>query len=161
MSQIAFNLTDAESYKAYFAAVAASNKLVDNYLHGQIEVAQEEASVWQGTYLWAWPAERANGSGQNDNYFFTREGTIWIGGPCASELHADQDTFYFNMEKIAKQVVSKLIRDFTQAGIVTNFLSYKLQRADMKLSATDMIGCELTFTFADPDDLEYNENDWQ
>lgn len=159
---IPFNLSDAASYKAYFLAIATSNKLLgaNQYLYGDIEIGQTDAADWHGKKLWAWPAQRARGAGQNDNYFLTRDGTIWIGGPCVSEKFSDEDDFYFACEAIMKQILSKLIKDFTDAGMSTNFRGYTLQRSDMQISATKFIGCELLFSFDDPDDFEFDENDW-
>lgn len=162
---IEFDLSDAKSYKEYFRSIAAKNKLLaaesaSPFLYGDIEIGQSEAAIWKGRKLWAWPANQARGSGQNDNYFLSREGTIWIGGPCNSEKFEDEDEYYFATERIMKQVLSRIIMDFSESRLAPGFLTSAIQRSDMNISATKFIGCELTFTFADPDGFEYNEDEW-
>lgn len=159
---IVFNLSDAAKYKTYFQALATQNKLLGatKYLYGDLEIGQSDAADWVGKKLWAWPATRARGSSEHDNNYFTREGTIWIGGPCTSELFAEEDTFYFECESLMKQIVSRILRDLTESVLSTRLSTYTMQRSDMTIGATKFIGCELLFSFDDPDDLEYDENDW-
>lgn len=158
---IEFDLSDAESYKLYWETIATKNKLLgaDKYLYGDMEIGQHEAARWKGRKLWAWPATRLRGSLPPDNYFFNREGTVWIGGPSPAKFE-EQDTYYFECEKLAKQVLSKVLADYTDAKLAINFITVVLDRSDMIIGATKFIGCEIMFTFSDPNDLEYDENDW-
>lgn len=157
-----FNLSDHTSYKAYFLAIATSNKQLgaNQFLFGDVQVGQSEAADWKGKKLWAWPSVRAPFGGEYDNLFLRREGSIWLGGPCDSEKFADEDAWYQACENVMKQVVSKIIYDRQQDVISTNFNSYTLQRSDMTLSGTNFIGCELLFNWDDPTDLDYDANDW-
>jgi hypothetical protein len=159
---IQFDLTDAKKYKAYFKLVTEKNKLLglNKFMYGEIEIGQQEAASWKGRRLWAWPATRSRGSSQTDNYYLNREGTIWIGGASPSEKNDDKDEWYFECERIAKQILSRMFSDFAEAKLATSFSSYTLTRQDMTIGATTFIGCELVFTFADPDGLEYNADDW-
>jgi len=158
---ILFDLSDAASYEAYFLAIANKRVGENQYLYGDIEIGIEDSADWKGKKLWAWPTVRARGAGENDNYYLTREGTIWLGGPCTSEKHADEHTWYFDCEAEMKKILSKLIFDFTESKLSTRVSGYTLQRSDMTIGSTKFIGCELIFTFDDPDNLEYDETDWE
>lgn len=159
---IVFDLTDYLSYKAYWQQIASTNKLIGNanYLFGEVEVGQNEASEWKGKKLWAWPSVRGRGSDPGDNLSLTREGSIWVGGPCDSDKFADEDTYYAACEAIMKQILSKLNKDQADQLLATQFNAYVMQRSDMDLSGTKFIGCELTFTYSDYDGFEYDPNDW-
>jgi hypothetical protein len=157
-----FTLTDIENYKTYFEALADSSVHLDGFLFGDVKVGQNDAHSWQGLKLWAWPADRSRLNDLRfDNYYLGREATIWIGGPCSSEKWEDEDTFYKNVENIMKKVVSKLIYDKQNADLAIDFNGGQINRADMKLSSTNLIGCEYIFTILDPDGFEYNEADWE
>lgn len=155
------DLTDFESYKAYFQQVCTENKLLgaNQFLFGDVEVGQSDAASWKGKKLWAWPSQRGRMSDQ-DNYLLTREASVWVGGPSGSERFDDEDAFYAASEKLMKQILSKLIKDIEEAIISTPFTSYTLQRADMDLGGTRMIGCELLLTWHDPEGFEYKEDEW-
>lgn len=157
-----FDLTDCASYKAYFAKLAKESKLLgeSQYLFGDVEVGQSEASEWKGKKLWAWPSERARMQDQlSDNLYLTREGSIWIGGG-APEKFADRDTYYQECEAIVKKLLSKINFDRSESLLSTNFSSYTMQRADMMLGGSPFIGCELILNWDDPDGFEYDEDDW-
>jgi hypothetical protein len=156
-----FQLSDFKKYKEYFEKVATESKHVDGFLFGDVDIGQEEAGSWQGKKLWAWPADRSKLQDQHsDNFFLGREGSIWVGGPCNSELHSDQDEFYNQCEVIMKKVISRLIKDKIECSIDIN-LTGSVKRADTKLSSTAFIGCEYTFTITDPDGFAYSEDDWE
>lgn len=154
-------LTDFASYKEYWRTLCEENKQLGpgQYLFGDVDVAQSDAAEWKGKKLWAWPSTRGRMQG-SDNHILDREGTIWIGGVSASEKFDDEDAYYAACEKLMKQILSRLIYDLENAFVATVFTSYQVQRADMKFSGTDFIGCELIFTFQDPDDFEYLPEEW-
>jgi hypothetical protein len=154
-------LTDFASYKEYFRLICEGNKQLGpgQYLFGDVEIAQSDAAQWQGKKLWAWPSQRGRMQGM-DNYILDREGTIWVGGAPASEKSDDVDAYYVECEKLMKQIISKMIRDLEEAEIAVVFTTFTVQRADMELSGTDFIGCEMIFTFQDPDDFEYLPDEW-
>jgi hypothetical protein len=153
-------LNDYQAYKQYFSSIAASSKYIDGFLHGDVNLGQREAADWQGLKLWAWPADRSRSSDIPDNFILGREGSIWIGGPCASELHSDQEAFYQTCEVVMKKVVGKLIRDRVD-GVIAVSLDGHLERADIDISATKFIGCEFKFTITDPDGFEFDQSDWE
>jgi hypothetical protein len=154
-------LSDFEKYKAYFQDLATKNKSVAGFLFGDIEIAQEEAGSWEGLKLWAWPATRGRiGDAGSDNFIFGREGSIMICGPCASELHAEEDSFYQLCESIMKQVVSKMIHDRRNNLISVTFHGNTFDRVETFAGSTKLIGCEYVFTIDDPDGFQFNENDW-
>jgi hypothetical protein len=159
---IDFDLTDFLAYKAYWQKIAKEHKLIGeaNYIHGELEVGQSEASDWKGKKLWAWPAARGRGNDPGDNLSLTREGSIWVGGVSDSEKYADEDTFYASCELIMKQILSKINKDQADQLLATQFNSHVVQRSDMDLSGTRFIGCELVFTYMDFDGFEYNEDHW-
>ncbi len=161
MTAIQFDLTDPDSYQEYFLDICTRNKKLgeNQFLFGDIEVGQNEASVWKGKKMWVWPTMRGKLT-DFDNYFLKRDGSVWIGGAPKSKKFSDEQDCYNESEAIAKQVLSKMIKDKTQDKITTDFTSYILQRSDMMLGATKFIGCEIVFTWNDPGGLEYSDDDW-
>lgn len=162
---IQFDLSDLATYKQYFKTIAESNNLLlqegtDQYLYGDIEIGINEAASWKGKKLWAMPAHRARGAGENDNYYFRREGTIWVGGP-APDKFEEQDTYYEACQTIIKQIISKMIADFTNSKLSFHLNTSTIERTLLTLSATHIVGCEFTFFFDDPDDIEFNQEQWQ
>lgn len=156
-----FDLSDFAKYKTYFAKVAEESKHVSGFIFGDQEVGQKETDSWKGLKLWAWPPDRSRMNDLlSDNFTLNRDASIWIGGPCASELHADEDTFYQNCEAVMKKVVSRMIKDKHEGILSVIFAGNTLQRADMRIGATKFIGCEYIFVITDPDGFEYNEDDW-
>jgi hypothetical protein len=158
-----FDLSDFENYKAYFQQLATEHLDIgaNNFLFGDVEVGQNEAREWQGKKLWAWPSQRGRMSDSNaDNYLLNREGSVWLGGPAQAETFADTDTYYNDCEKLAKQIVARIIKDKQDAKLSTSFSSITIQRADMKLGATDFVGCEILITWVDPTGFEYDETKW-
>lgn len=157
-----FTLSDIANYKAYFAQLASQSVHIDGYIFGDVEVGQKEADSWTGLKLWAWPADRSRlNDTLSDNYILGREATIWIGGPCASDKYADEDTFYAEVEAIMKKVIGRLTVDQYQGNLGIQFNGNQINRADMSFSSTKLIGCEYIFTILDPDGFEYNEADWE
>jgi hypothetical protein len=128
-------------------------------LFGDIEIPQSEAQSWSGKKLWAWPSTRGRLEAF-DNYNLVREGTIWIGGPASSELHDSEDEFYSECERLIKQVVSRMIKDFEDAESAVLFSASTIQRADLDLSGTKFIGCEFIFNFHDPEGFDFHVDDW-
>jgi hypothetical protein len=156
-----FNLSNFENYKTYFETVATESVHIAGFMFGDTEIGQKEAASWEGLKLWAWPANKGRITDQlSDNYILGREASLWIGGPCSSELHADEDAYYNNCEVIAKKVISRMIKDKYEGLLSISFSGVQIQRADMYPSSTKMIGCEIIFTIHDPDGFEYNEDDW-
>ena len=157
-----FDLTDYASYKAYFLKLATENKLLGatQFLFGDVEVGQSEASEWKNKKLWAWPAESGRMEGEiSDNFHLNREGSLWLGGP-APDKFADRDTYYNECEVIMKQLITRIIDDRQNDLLATEFINSQLKRQDMMLSATPYIGCEFTFTFRDFSGFIYDEDEW-
>jgi hypothetical protein len=156
-----FTLSDFAKYKAYFEQVAQESVHLAGFLFGDTEIGQQEAADWEGLKLWAWPADRSRLTDNfSDNYILGREATIWIGGPCNSEVHADEDAFYQNCETVMKKVISRLVKDKYDGLLSISFSGNQLNRTTMRLGSTKFIGCEYIFTIHDPDGFEYNDADW-
>ena len=159
---MALDLTDFESYKAYFTLLATENKKLgaDKFLFGDVEVGQAQASEWVEKKLWCWPAERSRMEGaESDNFHLNREGSLWVGGP-QPELFADRDAYYNECEVIMKQIVSRMMFDRANDLIAIDIINSQINRQDMIPAATPFIGCEFTFTFRDFSGFEYDEDHW-
>lgn len=156
-----FQLSDFETYRDYFQDLATRSKDLNGaFIHGDIELVQEEVGSWEGIKLWAWPAVKGRLRDANsDNYLLNREGMIWIGGP-APEGHAQQDAYYYNCELIMKKIVAKMMQDKRDALIEVEFDNNAFDRAETYAGSTLLTGCQYTFTIIDPNGFEYNQDDW-
>jgi hypothetical protein len=156
-----FELNNFESFKSYFNTIAQQANFIDGFLFGDTEGGQEEAQSWTGLKLWVLPPVKSKLQDLGtDNHILGREGILWIGGPCSSEAHSDEDHYYHLCESAMKKVVSRLIQDTRESKISITVNGSMFQRADMNLSSTKFIGCEFIFTINDAEGFQFNQSDW-
>lgn len=156
-----FDLTDIDSFKAYFSGIADNLIALEGFIFGDDQVALNSAKSWKGIRLWLDPNPSASVQDNlSDNFLQQRQGALWIGGPVIGNSFESRDNLYKQSEAIVKDVISKMLKDKSEFVLLTGFSSYKFGRADYELGSSKMVGCRLEFTYTDPSGFAYDESKW-
>lgn len=162
-------LTDEQSYKDYFQALATSHVDITGFKFGdeeELNVAAKtgfpppSGGIEGGLTLWAdrhRPVELRDD--RSDNYLGERTATLMVMG-VDPEVYEDQHALYLECESIVTDFISKLLKDYNEGLISTLFSRYKWGEGEIELSSTAYRGCRLDITWQSPVDLTYNEAKW-
>lgn len=162
-------LTNLASYRAYFAAIAASHVDIDGYKWGDKDVIKNDnRSDMPARMLWATPYDSAKyGDKSSDNVVKTKVARVAYLILSASELFADEDEAFDKCEAVMEQVLAKLYKDKTGYDvsgewnmIATNINAWTGGPVEMKIGSTEYIGWEIEIPFMDNTNLEYDPLKW-
>jgi hypothetical protein len=162
-------LTNLASYKAYFAAIAASHVDIDGFKWGDKDVIRNDnRSDMPERVLWATPYDRARyGDKLSDNVHKTKVARVAYLVVPNSELFADEDSAFDFCEATIEQILAKIQQDkrgSDVAGvwemIITDMNSWSTGPVEMKIGSTRYVGWEMQINFMDPTNLLYNALKW-
>jgi hypothetical protein len=162
-------LTNLASYKAYFAAIAASHVDIDGFKWGDKDVIRNDnRSDITESFLWAMPYDRARyGDKVSDNVHKYKVARVAFMIVPASELFSDEEAAFDFCEATIEQILAKILKDkrgADNAGVwdmlITDINSWTTGPVEKKIGSTKYIGWEFQLTFQDPTNLSYNQAKW-
>lgn len=155
------NLTNEDSYKSYFEAIATQHISITQFKFGDEDVIRTAAKTGlQEKTLWAdrhQPTEIRDE--RFDNYLGERQATIMVMSP-DKEKYADQQVIFNTCEVIITDIISRILKDFNAGLLSTQFNRYKYGEGEIELGSTRYRGCRLDLFWEAPVDLGYNEDKW-
>lgn len=162
-------LTNLASYKAYFAAIAASHVDIDGFKWGDKDVIKNDnRSDMQPRILWASPYDKVRyGDKLSDNVHKIKTARVAYLIVPDSEKFSDQELAFEFCEAVIEQILAKINKD--KRGVeaadswdllITDLNSWTSGPVEMKVGSTNYIGWELQMNFQDPTNLTYNELKW-
>jgi hypothetical protein len=158
---MAFDLTNVDSYKAYFTAIANKHKQIESFSYGDQDVVNSEIRSWKGRKLWLWPYDSITvEENSNDNYLDKVPGSFFIGGAAGSTKFAVENDYIRDCEQIVKDIRNKMLQDMANQIILTRLNGWSRQPVELVAGATKLIGYELKFFFHDSTGFEYDETKW-
>ncbi len=156
------NLTNEDSYKSYFEAIATQHVSLTQFKFGDEDVIRTAAKTGlQEKTLWAdrhQPTEIRDE--RFDNFLGERQATIMVMSP-DKEKHADQQALYNTCEAIVTDIISRILKDFNDGLLSTQFSRYKYGEGEIELGSTRYRGCRLDLFWEAPVELEYAELNWE
>lgn len=163
-------LTNLETYRNYFAALAASHVAVDGFKWGDKDVLRNDnRSDMPARVLWATPYERAQYTDRgSDNVVKTKVARVAYFVVPDSNVFADEDLAFDACEALVEQILARLLKD--KAGeddgeggwtmIATDINTWSTGPVEMTVGSTRYIGYELQISFMDNVNLEYDVTKW-
>ena len=145
----------------YFNAIATSHVDITGFKFGDKDVvASSSRSNLTTCELWLQEYEPVNVlDNYSDNHLGQVQSSLTI-MKVKPELWEDQRTIIDETEVIAKQIISKMLKDFNEGLQLIILNRYKYGQADLDLGATKYMGCRLDFVILRPERLVYDELKW-
>lgn len=157
------NLTDPASIKTYFSALATSHVDIDSFKYGNEKIIQAGVRTEiKGTVLWCdHPEPVTIRNQQADNYLGQYKATFVIMSK-QPKLESDRDTHLAAMEAIARQIIAKMIVDYSNSELAIDINQYNFGiMADHMEGANAFAGIRVDYHWQAPVDITYNEAKWQ
>jgi len=156
-------LTDFNSYKAYFEGLAVSHVDIKESVFGDTEVLLNKVKAgFQTPFIFIERYKPPIILDQNsDNYLSSKIFSVVVYTTPSSEKFSDQDAAYSTCESIALDLISKLLKDYNEGLIVCSFKNFKYGEVEPPMGGNKYVGCRLELNYSNPEGLAYNPAKWQ
>lgn len=156
------HLATFTEFHDYFAAIAASHVDIAGFRFGDKEVVQcASRSTLPPVTLWVENYEPVTiQDSRSDNFNGDIRFTMAIMAPMPGAW-ADQRTLYSALEVIAKDIISKMLKDWNDGLMQAQINGWKYGWAEISLGATSMLSCRMDLSILRPERLVYNELKWE
>ncbi len=157
-------LTDYESTKTYYEGLCQAHKLTDRLIFGDLnEMENAVKASTKGVSVWLepWEKTKAGDKNQSNNFLGEKSYTLEFLAKADTDKFTDEHQKYIMLEGIARDFMSKLIKDRNARVICINLTSYEYGRGDDRLfGATKYISCILQVNHFATEDTEYKTANW-
>jgi hypothetical protein len=167
-------LSNLASFKAYFAAIAASHVDIAGYKFGTKDIVMNEnRSLAMASFLWAMPYDNVRYTdNHSDNIVKTKQARVAFMKVRQSELFADEDADFQFCEGVIEQIIAKMLIDKTGSmqetspgvneWVMVAFNSNGMTTGPVEklIGSTKYIGWELRIDIIDNTNLAYNAAKW-
>jgi len=159
---MALNLYDYTTLKQYFATLATSHVDIVGFKFGDIDVIINDLkSDFPLPLLWLQPPGASSVLDPlSDNHTGNLKTAFYIFDRATEETFALRQAKYVTLEGIAKDILSKMLQDWTAGIINTRFADVVFGPVEDIKGATCLMGCRVDISFQVPMRLIYNELKW-
>ncbi len=153
--------SDLQTYTRYFEDIASSHKEIDQFLCGDKKMAEKQMIISsKGKILWLAPLEPISFSSDNkeESSINDYHCSVYICQDKRENSTPEQVIKKVGQcEKIVKQVRAKLLKDYNEGTINTNFWKFKYKTInELALNGQTMCGIKLEFNFKTPTFIKYD-----
>jgi hypothetical protein len=156
------DLTDQDSYKAYMQAIQTSHVDLHWFKFGdELAVREGKKAGMNKIGIWADEHEPVRiRDDKSDNFLGIHKAPCMIMLPKKEKIENHQAD-YNACEIIAKDIISKLLKDYTDGIVATEVSEYQFGKAEINFDGNDYIGCRLDIQWLAPVDVTYKAEKWQ
>lgn len=155
-------LRNLESYKQYFADMAAKHKSIAFYVYDGTEVYQSDIrNEIKYPVLHLEPYDASLINKQSDNYLGMKRGALVIAEKPEEHNNFQQvDTIEAKCEQIVIDIISRIKRDREEGLLVTEIQAFKWSTID-PMFVDFTAGVRLEFEFMNPINVMFDETKWE
>lgn len=160
---MAIQIVDYDSLKQYFSNVATAHLDINSFHFGDSETFMNAVkSNMDVPVIWLDIHDPVTViDNLSDNFMGEKKTSIYIIDVAIDDKYTSRQAKYVELEAIAKDVISRILRDWNNGDLFTKFSNYVYgPMSDIK-GAVRYIGCRIDLNFQVPLRLAYNEAKWQ
>jgi hypothetical protein len=157
-------LSDYESAKTYFEGLVQAHKLTNELVFGYLDQIEKKVKgSTKGVTVWLEPWDKTNVGDprKSNNFLAEKKYGITFMAKSPTDKFDDEHATYIMLEGIARDFMSKVIKDSLTHIVRINLNNWDYGRTeDVTMGSTKYVACLLNLNHYHPEDTEYKPDNW-